>query len=109
MPNNVKVSCKWVQISQIGLAPKERMIKILLSKSYVKEGAHINKLLPHMYFITWNWTKKDNFARVLLHLICQPCTWFWLVENKALNYLSRGSWFLWFNFIMHEGTISFLG
>ena len=49
MPNNVKKSCKGVQISQRGLAPKERMIKILLSESCIREGAHINKLLPHCF------------------------------------------------------------
>lgn len=33
-------------MSQIGRAPKERMIKILLSESCIREGAHINKAPP---------------------------------------------------------------
>jgi hypothetical protein len=37
VPNNVKESCKWVQIGQIGLAPQGKSIKILLSELYVKD------------------------------------------------------------------------
>ena len=46
----------------MGLAPKERMVKIFLSKSCIKKGAHL-------YFINWIWTLEEIFARALVHLV----------------------------------------
>ena len=51
------------------LVPKEKLIKILLSESYVKERDNIYSSSFICIFITWNWALEEIFTRALEHFI----------------------------------------
>ena len=74
-------------MSKKSLTPSLKNEYFNVYESNLKERAHINRAPPLVCRSSWNWTKKEIFAKLLVYLVQILCDLLLVLGKKALAIL----------------------